>query len=166
MCRTLVGYLRPEKGLEMKPKKPPIPVLGSAMKYSPMSLSSQDAQLVEAWRMSVEDIARAFKTPPPLIGHLDDATLSNVASLMNFWAKTGLGFLVNHIEQMLTSFFLCHQIKASNWMWSHCCVEASKSGRKATTLASQKTSSHRMKSANVEALRPSLVATNRASNRK
>jgi HK97 family phage portal protein len=82
-----------------------LPVLGSAMKYSTMSLSSQDAQLVEAWRMSVEDIARVFKIPRPLIGHLDDATLSNVTSLMNFWAKTGLGFLVNHVEQMLTSFF-------------------------------------------------------------
>lgn len=82
-----------------------LPILANALKYSPMALSSQDAQLVEAWKMSVEDLARVFKIPAPLIGHLDDATLSNVSGLMNFWAKTGLGFVVNHIEKMLTSFF-------------------------------------------------------------
>lgn len=82
-----------------------VPILGNGLKWEPMSISSQDAQLVEAWRMSVEDIARVFRVPPPLIGHLDDATYANVNGLMQFWLQTGLGFHVRHIEEMLTRFF-------------------------------------------------------------
>lgn len=82
-----------------------VPILGSGMKWNPLSITSQDAQLVEAWKMSVEDIARGFRVPPPLIGVLENASFSNVSELMQFWLRTGLGFTINHVESTLTRFF-------------------------------------------------------------
>jgi len=57
------------------------------MKYQPISLSPNDAQLLETRRFSVEEICRWFGVPPVLVGH------SNVTT----W---GSG-----IEQILDGFY-------------------------------------------------------------
>lgn len=80
-----------------------VPILGGGMKAQLLSLSSQDSQLVEAFRMTVEDIARAFRIPGQLLGLT--GTYSNTEQLINFWLSTGLGFLINHIEQSFDKFF-------------------------------------------------------------
>jgi HK97 family phage portal protein len=80
-----------------------VPILGGGMKAQPLALTSQDAQLVEAFKMTVEDIARAFRIPGQLLGL--SGTYSNTEQLIGFWLSTGLGFLVNHIELAFDKFF-------------------------------------------------------------
>jgi HK97 family phage portal protein len=82
-----------------------VPILHSGLKFQSLSLSSQDAQLVEAYHMSVEEIARAFRIPLPMIGDLRNSTYNNVEQLVSMWLATGLGFLLEHVEQALGLFF-------------------------------------------------------------
>jgi HK97 family phage portal protein len=82
-----------------------IPFLPSSMKYQQLSLSSTDAELIEAFKLTVSEIASAFRVPLPIIGSYEHATFNNVENLQGFWLSTGLGFLLNHIEQALDKFF-------------------------------------------------------------
>jgi HK97 family phage portal protein len=82
-----------------------VPVLGWGMKWQPMTITSEDAQLIEAYRMSIEDIARVFRVPLALIGDYTKATYANTEQLINSWLSTGLGFLMEHIEASFAKFF-------------------------------------------------------------
>jgi HK97 family phage portal protein len=82
-----------------------VPVLGAGMKWVPMTITSEDAQLIQAQRMSIEDIARVYRVPLPVIGDLEHATLTNVESLINFWLSTGLGSLLELVERAFDALF-------------------------------------------------------------
>lgn len=82
-----------------------IPILGSGMKWEQMSISSQDAQMIDAFHMTVEDVARAFRVPLPLINDNRHSTYNNVEQLISMWLSGGLGFLIDHIENSLDRFF-------------------------------------------------------------
>jgi len=53
-------------------------VLEEGMEFQPISMSQQDAQFVESRKLTLEDIARIYRIPPPAIGILHDATYSNI----------------------------------------------------------------------------------------
>lgn len=80
-----------------------VPILSFGLKAQQLGISSQDAQLVQAFKMTVEDIGRALRIPAPLMGI--DATYNNTEQLIGFWLSNGLGFVINHIEQALSKFF-------------------------------------------------------------
>lgn len=83
-----------------------IPILSSGIKWEPMSLSAIDAQIVEAFNMTVNDIARALRIPLPLVQlHNEASTYNNVEQMYAQWLSGGLGFLVEHIEQNFSYFF-------------------------------------------------------------
>jgi HK97 family phage portal protein len=82
-----------------------IPVLAGGLKFSPMSINSQDAELVEAQRMSVLDIARVFGVPPQLIGELKDATLGNAEALIQAFLSMSLGSYLEHTERAFDRLF-------------------------------------------------------------
>jgi HK97 family phage portal protein len=84
-----------------------VPVLGGALKWVPMSLSSQDAQMIEAFSMTVADIARAFGVPLTIIGEVTRGrqSFANVEQLIGLWLAQGLGFWVEHIEVAFDKFF-------------------------------------------------------------
>lgn len=82
-----------------------IPVLGGGLKFQPLSISSQDAELVQAQRMSLEDICRVFGVPPPLVGDLAHATLNNSESLGHHFLMTSLGSYLEHLERSLDRLF-------------------------------------------------------------
>jgi HK97 family phage portal protein len=82
-----------------------VPVLGAGMTFQQLTMTSHDAQMVDAFRMTVGDIARAFGVPLPIIGDLANATFNNVEQLVAFWLSTGLGFWVEHIEIAFDKFF-------------------------------------------------------------
>lgn len=82
-----------------------VPILSGGLKWFPMSINSQDAQLVEAYRMGVEEIARAFRVPLPIVGDTKNSTYNNVEQLISAWLSMGLGFLLEHIEMSLTRYF-------------------------------------------------------------
>ena len=82
-----------------------LPILGAGLKFQPMSISSQDAQLIQAQRMSIEDIARVFGVPTPLIGDLSHATLNNTESLISHFLSTSLGSYLEILERTLDRMF-------------------------------------------------------------
>jgi HK97 family phage portal protein len=82
-----------------------IPVLGGGLKFAPLSISSQDAELVQAQRMSLEDIARCFGVPTPLIGDLSHATLNNAETLVHHFLSMSLGSYLEHIERAFDRLF-------------------------------------------------------------
>lgn len=82
-----------------------VPILSWGIKWQSLSLNSVDSQLIEALKFSVKDIARAFRVPLPLIGEEEGASYNNVYNLLSFWKASGLGFVIEHIEQAMTAFF-------------------------------------------------------------
>ena len=82
-----------------------MPILGGGLKFQPMSISSQDAQLIQAQRMAIEDIARVFGVPTPLIGDLSHATLNNTESLINHFLSISLGSYIEVLERTLDRLF-------------------------------------------------------------
>jgi HK97 family phage portal protein len=49
-------------------------VLGNGAKFTPVTISAEDAQLLATRRFQVEEIARIYGVPPFMIGHLDKTT--------------------------------------------------------------------------------------------
>lgn len=82
-----------------------IPILGGGMKWEPLGITSQDAQVVQAQRMTVEDICRVFGVPPPLIGDLSHATLNNAESTIQHFLSMGLGSYLEGIERAFDRLF-------------------------------------------------------------
>ena len=82
-----------------------VPILTTGLKWQSMALSSQDAELIRAFAMTNETIARAFRVPLPLVGSLEHATYNNVEQLISSWLSSGLGFMLEHIELSFAKFF-------------------------------------------------------------
>ena len=82
-----------------------VPILGWGLKWQALTISSEDAQLIEAYRMSIEDIARVFRVPLAMIGDYTKATYANTEQMLSSWLATGLGFLMEHIEGSFAKFF-------------------------------------------------------------
>jgi HK97 family phage portal protein len=56
-------------------------VLEEGLKWTSISVSPEDAQMLESRRFSVEQIARMYRVPPPVLGDLSHGTYSNVTEL-------------------------------------------------------------------------------------
>lgn len=75
-----------------------IPILTGGLDVKPFPTTApRDAQLVELMRMSAEDIAHAFGVPLPLI--IVGGTFNSTHELIALWWRTGLGALIELIEQ-------------------------------------------------------------------
>lgn len=81
-----------------------VPILGWGIKWQPLGVNSVDAQLIDALKFSVKDIARIYRVPLPLIGEEEGASYNNVYNLLAFWKSSGLGFVVEHVQQAFNSF--------------------------------------------------------------
>lgn len=82
-----------------------VPILAGGLKWNPMSITSQDAEAIETLKMTTEEIARAVGVPPPLLGQLDNATLSNVEQLVSHWMSISMGGLIEQFERGLDRLF-------------------------------------------------------------
>jgi HK97 family phage portal protein len=69
-------------------------ILEAGTKFTPLQLTSVDAQLLELRRLAVEDIARAFRLPVTLIGVMERATWRNSEEMsLQFLSYTLLPWL-------------------------------------------------------------------------
>lgn len=82
-----------------------LPILTHGLKFDAVAINSQDAQLIQAQRLSIEDIARVYGVPLPVIGDLSHATLNNVEQLIGMWLSISLGALLENIERSLDRLF-------------------------------------------------------------
>lgn len=53
-------------------------ILEEGMKWTRVGMSASDTQYIETRKFQLEEIARIFRVPPHLIGHLERATFSNI----------------------------------------------------------------------------------------
>ncbi|MFG6082049.1 phage portal protein [Paracoccus litorisediminis] len=83
-----------------------VPILSSGLKWQAMAISSQDAEIAAAYGMGVEEIARAFRIPLPLIGNLAGSSqYGTVAALTSLWLAQGLGHALRLVETSMGAFF-------------------------------------------------------------
>jgi HK97 family phage portal protein len=82
-----------------------IPILSGGLRWQPLSIASQDAQLVQSQRMSVEDICRVFGVPPPLVGDLSHASLNASETLVRHFLSMSLGSYLELTERALDRLF-------------------------------------------------------------
>ena len=65
-------------------------VLEEGLKYSPISISPEQAQFLETRKFQLNEIARIFRVPPHMIGDLERATFSNIEHLSLEFVKYSL----------------------------------------------------------------------------
>jgi len=59
--------------------------------FTPVSMSLEDSDWVSARRFSVEEVARLYKVPPPLIGDMSHSTYSNSVEMARWFVVHTLG---------------------------------------------------------------------------
>jgi phage portal protein BeeE len=69
------------------------------MKFQPISISNEDAQIVDQMKLNDRAIASVFGVPAILLGITDTATQKSAEALMREWLASGLNFVITHIEQ-------------------------------------------------------------------
>lgn len=55
-----------------------IAVLEEGMKYTPISISPNEAQFLETRKFQINEIARIFRVPPHMVGDLEKSSFSNI----------------------------------------------------------------------------------------
>lgn len=91
-------------------------VLEAGMKFSPISLSPADSQLLETRRWHVEEIARWFGIPPILIGHASEGQTmwgTGVEQIALSWLTLGLRAQLRRIEAAIHLRLLRPEERAS-----------------------------------------------------
>jgi len=108
---TVDQVLKPEQRAQLK-KNIVDPMAGSAnaggiftleagMKYQPITLNPEDAQMLETRRFGVEEICRWFGVPPIVIGHAAEGQTmwgSGVEQILISWLTLGIDPLADRIE--------------------------------------------------------------------
>lgn len=65
-------------------------ILDSGLKWKSLSVSPEDAEVLSSRRFSIEEVARLFGVPPPIIGDLSHGTFTNSETLIRFFAQSTL----------------------------------------------------------------------------
>ena len=91
-------------------------VLEAGMKFSPISLSPADSQLLETRRWHIEEIARWFGIPPILIGHASQGQTmwgTGVEQIALSWLTLGLRAQLRRIEAAIHLRLLAPEERAN-----------------------------------------------------
>lgn len=82
-----------------------VALLQEGMDFKPLSMSNEDAQLIEARGYGVRDVARIFGIPPHKLGDLSEATFSNIEQQsLEFVVYTLMPWIKRHEEAMERDF--------------------------------------------------------------
>jgi HK97 family phage portal protein len=63
-----------------------------------VSVSPEDAEFLASRQFTVEELARLFNVPPPIIGDLQYGTFSNVETLLRWFAQNTLSPWIRKVE--------------------------------------------------------------------
>ncbi len=73
-------------------------VLDQGLKWKPVSISPEDAELLASRRFTTEELARLFGCPPPIIGDLSHGTFTNSETAGRWFAQHTLTPWIRKIE--------------------------------------------------------------------
>ncbi len=83
-----------------------VAVLEEGMKYTPISISPNEAQFLETRKFQINEIARIFRVPPHMVGDLEKSSFSNIEQQSLEFVKYTLDPWVSRWEQnMARSLF-------------------------------------------------------------
>ena len=75
-----------------------VAVLEEGMKYTPISISPEQAQFLETRKFQINEIARIFRVPPHMLGDLERSTFSNIEEQSLEFVKYTLSPWISRIE--------------------------------------------------------------------
>lgn len=90
------------------------PILSNGLEWKQISMSSQDAQMVQANQMTIEAITSVFGVPLALVNSMGSSTYNNTEQLISHWLSTDLGHTIKLIETSLENFFEMGQDESIN----------------------------------------------------
>lgn len=76
-----------------------VAILEEGMKYTPISISPNEAQFLETRKFQINEIARIFRIPPHMIGDLEKSSFSNIEQQSLEFVKYTLDPWVIRFEQ-------------------------------------------------------------------
>ncbi len=88
-----------QAGIEQAGK---VVILDQGLKYAPSSVSPENAELLGSRKFSLEEIARIFAVPPPMIGDLSHGTFTNSREAARWFAQFTLAPWARKIEAAFT----------------------------------------------------------------
>ena len=88
-----------------------IAILEEGMRFSPISMSPQDSQLIETRKYQLDEIARIFRIPPHMVGDLDKSSFNNIEQQGLEFVKYTLDPWVVRWESALTKALLSREEK-------------------------------------------------------
>ena len=88
-----------------------IAVLEEGMKYTPISISPNEAQFLETRKFQINEIARIFRVPPHMVGDLEKSSFSNIEQQSLEFVKYTLDPWVIRWEQALYRTLLSEEEK-------------------------------------------------------
>ncbi len=90
-----------------------VAVLEEGMKYTPISISPNEAQFLETRKFQINEIARIFRVPPHMVGDLEKSSFSNIEQQSLEFVKYTLDPWVIRWEQALYRTLLSEEEKKS-----------------------------------------------------
>ena len=88
-----------------------VAVLEEGMKYTPISISPEQAQFLETRKFQINEIARIFRIPPHMVGDLEKSSFSNIEQQSLEFVKYTLDPWVVRWEQSLSRSLLSEDEK-------------------------------------------------------
>jgi HK97 family phage portal protein len=93
--------------MSQRMKQGETPILSNGLKWQPVSVSANEAQVIQLLGLTTKDICKAYGIPPILLGENTGVTYSNLEQLLFSWRTTGLLSVAIVIEQAFEhSFYL------------------------------------------------------------
>jgi HK97 family phage portal protein len=80
------------------------PILTAGLKPQTLGMSAVDAQLADMLKLSDQAIANVFRVPLQKLG-MGNTTYASTEAMNSDWLASGLGFVLNHIEEALGLLF-------------------------------------------------------------
>ena len=90
-----------------------VAVLEEGMKYTPISISPEQAQFLETRKFQLNEIARIFRVPPHMVGDLEKSSFSNIEQQSLEFVKYTLDPWVSRWEQGMVRSLLAAEEKKS-----------------------------------------------------
>lgn len=93
-----------------------VAVLEEGMKYTPISISPEQAQFLETRKFQINEIARIFRVPPHMVGDLEKSSFSNIEQQSLEFVKYTLDPWVIRWEQSIMRSLLSPGEKKSYYV--------------------------------------------------
>lgn len=90
-----------------------VAILEEGMKYTPISISPNEAQFLETRKFQIDEIARIFRVPPHMVGDLEKSSFSNIEQQSLEFVKYTLEPWIVRWEQSINRALLSQNEKST-----------------------------------------------------